>query len=845
MRFHASLVVNAVPEADELRERLDSYASLGFDGVVWRPRGYPADRYLDDEYFELLSGAILHARELGLSLWIHDGGAHALAACGGRASGLLPDARVRWLSLEGATRVGERLVGGEVRTREEPGMSAFSSACTDALVSLVHERYLAGLDPVAFAHVEAFLSEGVSFRTGSKAPASDALPWPVEVERKLADWGVGVNARALRWLFLGDSDEIRAFRARYWEALADCLVEGFYQPVREWCEAHGTSLAARLEGEETPWLQVPHVGSVSEELGAMAIPGIDVPGREPHNRYVSRLASSAAAQAGDGRSFCEVLVGAGNGMGAADLEACLRRAGEAGVTDVLVGRDQLRLTAAGMRDWPASFPSHVTWAPVLPALLSALRDADEAPMARRGDETVVVVPMRAIQERFVPGELAHASVRDGSGASNTAATRMSDAVVALMDDAAGLGVSPQLVEERRLEGLAHAEGGELRVGNARYRRVVAFAEAYESPEVASLLMGFERAGGQVLTPEGWLSGLGKVTTSFVGMPETLEVGAEAVEPAAVREVAPASFVEPAQGPWHIVSPATNLLRLEPGMGVDDDDADDGGAGDACGGFVADGAEAEGSLRYPVSCVEDLSDVGCSVLLSDPVADVWWDGRALDVPVAHGLPIWLPLPEGACTVGSHELRVVAYGDAEPVVFLAGRFGAWARLWPYDGRQMTCSGTFELYRTSGLSELSYDLLESGFPFSFRPVTLTKAVSVERDGAYRLVLDGARVAAARLRVDDGAWACAWGASLRSPRLELAAGAHRVEVEVFNSTYNVLGPHHHYRGDVPLVTPAQFLGQRNFADPDHAPEHTRVDSWHFVRWGVGEGVRLEVADA
>lgn len=61
MRFYALLAVNDTPRPGELERRINEYARLGLDGVVWHPRDYPA-AYLGDEYLCILSGAILHAR---------------------------------------------------------------------------------------------------------------------------------------------------------------------------------------------------------------------------------------------------------------------------------------------------------------------------------------------------------------------------------------------------------------------------------------------------------------------------------------------------------------------------------------------------------------------------------------------------------------------------------------------------------------------------------------------------------------------------------------------------------------------------------------------------------------
>lgn len=520
MRFLACLVVNAVVPVGELCVRLDEYARLGLDGVVWAPRGLPGDAYLGDAYLSSLSQATLYARDLGLRVWIRDENGGPSGSCAGRVEVAVPESRVRWLSLEGARETARGLRGGEACVHETAGRSSLSRACTDAFVRLTHERYLQGLAPEAFDHVEAFLSDEVRLANGPGSTPAGILPWPPEAEALLREQGFDVGAERLADLFRGDSEGARALRATYWETMANCLVSGFYQPLRTWCETHGTRLAAHLKGEENPWFQIGYSGSALQVLSGVALPGIDALERCPHNHFYPHLAASAAAQFGDGRSFCEAFGGAGNGATPEDLERYLEWVGSCGITDVVLCSDQLRLTAAAARDWPASLPSHVTWREALPSLLDRVRRRP-APVG----DTVVLAPMRAIQRRFVPSELTGINTHDGAREPGTASARISDAVVSLMDDAASLGVSPHITDERLLEhagqvgrgllpegrcvlrglrvagDLAHAHGargGGVRGGDAR-------GVAREPGQGDHLLRGYARdaRGGHLLRVRPW------------------------------------------------------------------------------------------------------------------------------------------------------------------------------------------------------------------------------------------------------------------------------------------------------------------------------------------------------
>jgi hypothetical protein len=97
-----------------------------------------------------------------------------------------------------------------------------------------------------------------------------------------------------------------------------------------------------------------------------------------------------------------------------------------------------------------------------------------------------------------------------------------------------------------------------------------------------------------------------------------------------------------------------------------------------------------------------------------------------------------------------------------------------------------------------------------------------------ANSLQLCGVKADAARVTLNrlDLGWI--WG-----PRWEIVAplkpGTHTMKLELIPSTYNYFGPHHYFAGDRHVISPDQFTGKRNFADPADAPANTRVKAWHF----------------
>lgn len=819
MRIHAMVRVDAGCQAAEVERRVGACAEAGFDGVLLR-----CGDVVDGSGVE--AGAAGETRVAGAAGDAGAAGALRLAVSLAAARGLSV-----WLDL---SRVWAR--------RESP----------EAFIAGVLEPLRVALGAEAFSRTEAlWLGETSADVAGSEraggagerplgvvcgvADGDVSLYLPEDVASAMARRGCPLDDDVRACLAGGDGERQRAVRVVYREALAEHVATRVLGPVATWCEARDVLLAATLEGEESPLLQVAAVGDALTALGAVSLPAVVALGRAVGNELYPRLAASAAAQSGRGRSAALALVGAGAGVSPADVERQLLWLGRCGITDVVLagdvvadGSDVTTRTGAGgvVRGLPASLAECAPWAEVLPSVLDIVRASTAG---KDLTDTLMVVPTRAIQETFTPSDLVRVDRRTAEGAPNVAAERVSEEVLSCAADAAGLGARFDVADEAALERDGGLRDCCLALGKARYQRVIAFSESLGSPVIASLLTCLGASGCKVDTPQGWLASLGKVTTSFTGMPETLAVGEAPSACAAAR--APVDIasrrVVPRQNPWRITPPERNgfVFELAPCAGTD---------------------TREAEFRASAHFSESLSDADCGIVLDDAACAASWDGVPLALAPAGAGRRFAALAAEVCGTGEHVLRVRRAGGGTagtPPAVLIGRFGVWSRLWPFDARHMTSNGSFEVHRCESLSELSGDLLESGYPFSFLPVVLTKRFAVEDAGTYRVALDGVRASAARITVDGAAAGDAWGSVFRSAPLELAAGEHVLEVRLYNSGYNVFGPHHHYLGDVGLVTPAQYAGERNFADPEHAPDHTRVESWHFLRWGLGEDVALEPA--
>lgn len=182
----------------------------------------------------------------------------------------------------------------------------------------------------------------------------------------------------------------------------------------------------------------------------------------------------------------------------------------------------------------------------------------------------------------------------------------------------------------------------------------------------------------------------------------------------------------------------------------------------------------------------------------------------------------------------DIAVVTVEDGEqsPFGFVDGTFLVKNRqpLENKDTHQWRAEDCFYLAPVQGEIDCA-DLIGAGFPFCRDGVYVTALRYVDEQGVMRLghvEADAARVLAQG--VESGwVWGDAWSLPTALPE-----GFHPVTLHLLPSTYNTYGPHHYYQGDRHLTSPAQYMGEKNFADDPDAPAYTLAPQWHLVRFGV-----------
>ncbi|OAS17029.1 hypothetical protein [Paenibacillus oryzisoli] len=778
---------------EQLQDQLDEIRLAGLEGVVFHPRFYPNKPvYMSEAYLAILSDLIIYAKSTGMIFWIYDENGWPSGTAGGEVFRRLPEStckHVNWISDE---------QGGKLVFGESAAVSSLDPEAVQLFIAFTHEGYRKGLLPEAFDYVTGFFSDEVAFLDGHGITVkTGAIPWddrfPALYERK---YGEDLFLQLPLMFTTGDGYE--EFRVRYWEMLTDVIVASFYKPVADWCEKHGKKFTAHVKAEESPFFQLSYSGSAFQVLKTVETPAIDALERLPGNNFYPRIAHSVAMQQGRDCALVEAMGGSGWGVSPESFTNYVMWLASHGVEHFVFHLNQLRLTTQAVQDWPPSMPSHLTWKDAFPALLVSLQEQSaQLPDLRAKPDVLIVVPTRGIMAHFDTRDAMPMNEHDGTNIPASTAGTLNAKLLALVEACFDAGVHYELTEERAIEESGAIMDGTLRIGQRDYTDVLlADGCRWQDPAIIERM----RAVGVTLCDsEDWQRVLQAKHTALLP----------------TREI---THLE--QTSWTAEVPEENqiYIELQP--------------------------QDNGKLTAEINMNQAESYGGMTLFVHDEVHAVWLNDVKLEVlPTALGFEAAVPASLIVKVSKLHfEVTPLPGGEACPIAFLRGSFivRSEAPLIEKDEHQWLLEGPFTLAPLPTKIQ-SEDLITAGFPYAGLPIMVRKTILL--DDAENAALGfsdlWADAALVKLNGDELGWC--WGPNWSVPLPQvIRKGAYVMEVLLYPSTFNVYGPHRHIDGDRYLTSPDQYKGVKNFADRPDAPEQTKVDGAHFVKWGIAGEVRL-----
>jgi type II secretory pathway pseudopilin PulG len=791
-RFLSLWAINGPLQKERLFQQLDGMRRDGLDGVVFHPRFYPnAPEYLSEEYLVLVSETILHAKELGLAFWIYDEDGWPSGVAGGRIVKEFPQFRGGLLTLhEGPGenpwhRFNHKGKTWSLSFSQTTELDYFNPEACRCFLHLVHDRYREGLDPQAWAHVEALFCDepeyGIAMNIHHLAERGGISWSPILPELYRERYQRDIHDE-LPYIFFNDPEgRHEDIRIRFWEFMSEVLAKGFFEPYSEWCKREGKLFTGHLKGEEHPLFQVMMHGSLHRCARYFDLPGIDALERHPSGDYFPRQSASIAHQFQQGRCMVEAMGGAGWGSSPEAFERYMLWLTNNGATDLVLHLQQYQLKSSAIRDWPPSLPADMTWRKAFPELLKRIRHNTDARHVVEAD-TLVVAPYRAIMAGFEPHSVLTSNIHNCATYPDTPAGKINRAFVAKIKD---FPKSYHLADERSLEDDLQFSDGVLTLGKHAYTTVILDDACQLNPAVEARLGEFTARGGRIL----------KVS----------ELQSTEVQPPYSNQVSDRIQIN-----WQKASPAvTNALLLE---------------------VVREDGSDWHRLNYQVK--SSLDDV--YIEFADDLAQAEYGGHPLEVDVSpDGSRV--RLPSVAKLPGGHQIRFRLQEPSKGPLFvwISGNFCVYSQspwLESANGTVATAGPWILAPIQQHIAETEW--ISNGWPFAQGSFTLTGQFTLKNRWCEQQMigLGGIVADAAILRIDGGdpcwIWGPDWGSSHFRP---LEAGRHNIELSLIPSTYNRFGPHHHIDGDRPVVSPAQFDGHKNFADREDAPIQTLDALWRF----------------
>lgn len=274
------------------------------------------------------------------------------------------------------------------------------------------------------------------------------------------------------------------------------------------------------------------------------------------------------------------------------------------------------------------------------------------------------------------------------------------------------------------------------------------------------------------------------------------------------------------------------------------------------------------LRYRFKCAEELERKGIKAVLENEFvrkievngtelrdqAKNWWIDRKFGeydiggylqagentVVLYYELP---PSPKGTRTDGFESERNRFFFPVEPEsIYIKGDFDVLTSAEAVDKGNGYRVGSGEFLLSPSTKRRFGDITKQNSWFYRGDVNYTFCLTRNKGIRYRLLPVDAKGVGAEITVGDKTLIALSLKEVIDITELLAEGENRITVKLLGHNRNLLGPHHHIKGETAMVGPDTFEGQLGFEDfvsPEIKTESTWTDAYHFVPFGCG-GIRI-----
>ena len=271
------------------------------------------------------------------------------------------------------------------------------------------------------------------------------------------------------------------------------------------------------------------------------------------------------------------------------------------------------------------------------------------------------------------------------------------------------------------------------------------------------------------------------------------------------------------------------------------------------------------LKYRFECSEELELMGIKAVIENEFvrkievngiellnkAENWWIDRKFGeydigcylqagdntVILYYELP---PSPKGTRADGFESERNRFFFPVEPdSIYIKGDFDVLTTAGFVNKGNCYRVGGDEFLLSPSTKRQFGDITKQNSWFYRGDVNYTFSLTCNKDIRYGLLLVDAKGIGAEITVGDNTYiALSLKEAIDITEL-LTEGENLITVKLLGHNRNLLGPHHHIKGETSMVGPDTFEGQFGFEDfvsPEIKTENTWTDDYHFVPFGCSD---------
>ena len=476
-------------DTEETRRQVNLMNDAGIGGYFMHARGGLLTEYMGEEWFDNVLAAADEGEKLGMRSWAYDENGWPSGFADGMVLALGEDYHLKTIVYKPTS---EYDGAPDKVLLERDGYTYYievndlyvdllNPAVTDAFIRCTHEEYRKRCGD----KIEGF------FTDEPQLARRGGFPYSVITEDEFKSrYGYDLIEN-LPSLFFDDEKSDRV-RFDFWYMTTDLFSKNFFKKIYDWCEEHGYKLTGHLVSEETLDGIVLTNGAAMPHYEYMHIPGIDWLGRPIGSWGTAHALSSVAAQLGKKHVLTESYALTGHNVSHGELKRILEWQMVRGINLLCTHLEGYSNRGIRKRDYPAAIYYQQPWWDDARIFFDTVsRIGMIIGEGKKTPDTLLINPMSTAWCMYNGYVENYNRIKD---------IRVFDlAYTDLIHRLERKHVLFHIGDETIMERHGRVEGGELVIGEMRYKRVVIPEHKILFENTKRLLDEFVKAGGTITT----------------------------------------------------------------------------------------------------------------------------------------------------------------------------------------------------------------------------------------------------------------------------------------------------------------------------------------------------------